>query len=69
MNKTYILALNMAEAKDYIRRQQGNPNDYVILNRPEQLYGTINPTVVFTEQAYKRRDYSDFYDVYRMRIR
>jgi hypothetical protein len=69
MNKTFILAFNYEEARDYIRRQKDNPADYIILNRPEQLYGTINPKVVFTANAYKREDYNEFYDVYRTRIR
>lgn len=69
MTKIYILAFNYDEAKDYIRRQKDNPTNYIILNRPEQLLGTINPKVVFTVNAYRRNDYNDFFDMYRTRLR
>ena len=65
----YILAFNYNEAKDYIRRQNQNPSDYIILNRPEQLQGTTNPKVVFTQNAYRRPDYNDFFDMYKTRQR
>ena len=62
--KTFILALNHHEAKNFIRK---NPNDYIILNRVEQLFGTVNPVVYITERAYMRPDYNDFMDVIKMR--
>lgn len=40
-----------------------NPGDYVILNRPEQLYGTIKPNVIVMINAYRREDYTDMMDV------
>ena len=69
MTRIYVLALTYEEAKDYIRRQKDNPVNYIILNRPEQLLGTINPKVVFTVNAYRRPDYNEFFDTYRTRLR
>ena len=39
-----------------------NEGDYIILNRPEQLYGTLNPTVRVMINAYRREDYTDMMD-------
>lgn len=60
MNKTFILAFNHNEAKTFMYK---NPGDYVILNRPEQLYGTIKPNVIVMINAYRREDYTDMMDV------
>ena len=54
MNKIFILAFNYHEAKSFINKNEG---DYVILNRPEQLQGTISPTVKIMINAYRRDDY------------
>jgi len=60
----FILAFNYEEAMQYIRK---NPGQYVILNRLEQLYGTINPNVIILPNAYRREDYGDYVDVIRSR--
>ena len=60
----FILAFNYEEARQYIRK---NPGQYVILNRLEQLYGTINPNVIILPNAYRREDYGDYVDVIRAR--
>ena len=62
--KTFILALNHQEAKSAIK---DNPNDYIILNRPEQLYGTENPIIKIMPNAYRREDYTDIMDIIRVR--
>ena len=62
--KTFILALNHNEAKNFIRK---NPNDYIILNRPEQLYGTENPTIKIMPNAYRREDFFDILDAIHIR--
>lgn len=71
MNKTFILAFNYDEAKNFIRkRNEGNPlelTEYIILNRREQLLGTVNPVVKVLPNAYRREDYNDFIDMIRMR--
>ena len=59
MNKVFILAFNHHEAKSFMNKNEG---DYIILNRPEQLYGTLNPTVRVMINAYRREDYSDMID-------
>jgi hypothetical protein len=60
MSTSFLLAFNHEDARNYIRK---NPNvNPIILNRPEQLYGTINPHVIITENAYRRPDYTDFKD-------
>jgi hypothetical protein len=64
MNKTFILAFNFHEAKSYIK---GNPNDYIIINGPEQLLGTERPLVKITPNAYRREDYTDIMDMIHIR--
>ena len=63
MNKTFILAFNYEEARQYIRKN----GEYIVLNRVEQLYGTINPMVVITPNAYRREDFTDMMDMIGMR--
>lgn len=64
--KTYILAFNYAEARSFIRK---NPGNYVILSRPEQLMGLINPDVVILPNAYRREDFTDLIDMINTRKR
>ena len=47
MNKVFVLALTYNEAKSFIYKNElnSNPGDYIILNSPEQLKGTQNPTI------------------------
>jgi hypothetical protein len=69
MNKVYILALNYSEAKGYMNNNPEYNTEYIVLNRPEQLYGTINPEVIVTSRAFHREDYNEFIDVIRTRKR
>lgn len=67
----FILAFNHDEARRFIR-DRGNPlekTEYVILNRPEQLFGSINPVVKILPNAYRREDYTDFMDMINTRKR
>ena len=59
MNKVFVLAFNYLEAKSYINKHEG---DYIILNSPDQLKGTIKPTVRIMINAYKREDFLDMMD-------
>jgi hypothetical protein len=66
MSKTFILAFNHEDAKNFTRKNPGlNP---IILNRPEQLLGTINPNVIITQNAYRRPDFTEFRDMIKTRI-
>ena len=64
MNKVFVLAFNYHEAKSFINKHEG---DYIILNRPEQLLGTISPTIKIMINAYRREDYLDMMDAIYMR--
>ena len=61
MNKVFVLALTYHEAKSFIYKN-GNPGDYIILNSPDQLNGTQNPTIKILSNAYKREDFLDMMD-------
>jgi hypothetical protein len=66
MSKTFILAFNHEDVKNFTRK---NPDvNPIILNRPEQLYGTINPHVIITQNAYRRPDFTEFKDIIKTRI-
>ncbi len=66
MNKVFVLAFNYHEAKSFIYKND-NPGDYIILNSPEQLKGTVSPTVKIMANAYKREDFLDMMDAITMR--
>lgn len=66
MNKIFILALTYHEAKSFIYKN-GNPGDYIILNSPDQLKGTIKPTVKIMINAYRREDFLDMMDAIHIR--
>ena len=66
MNKVFVLAFNYHEAKSFIYKN-GNPGDYIILNSPDQLNGTIKPTIKILPNAYKREDFLDMMDAISMR--
>ena len=61
MNKVFVLAFNYHEAKTFIYNN-GNPGDYIILNSPDQLKGTVKPTVKIMINAYRREDFLDMMD-------
>lgn len=69
VNKTFVLALNYHEAKSFIYKDDlnSNPGDYIILNNPDQLKGTISPTIKILSNAYKREDFLDMMDAISMR--
>ena len=64
MNKVFVLAFNYHEAKTFIYKGglNSNPGDYIILNSPDQLKGTQNPTIKILSNAYKREDFLDMMD-------
>lgn len=66
MMNTFILAFNHDEAKNYLRKN-AIEGKVTILNRPEQLFGTRNATVIVLSNAYRRDDYTDMMDTIRMR--
>ena len=69
MNKVFVLALTYNEAKSFIYKGglNSNPGDYIILNSPDQLKGTQNPTIKILSNAYKREDFLDMMDAISMR--
>jgi len=67
MERVYILASNFGEAKTYAKKHHNSGNEYVILNRPEQLHGIMNPKVYISPNAFLRPDYEDFMDMIRTR--
>ena len=66
MNKVFVLAFNYHEAKSFIYKNE-NPGDYIILNSPDQLKGTISPTIKIMPNAYRREDFLDMMDAIIMR--
>ena len=66
MNKVFVLAFNYHEAKSFIYKND-NPGDYIILNSPDQLKGTISPTIKIMPNAYRREDFLDMMDAITMR--
>ena len=69
MNKVFVLALTYNEAKSFIYKDglNSNPGDYIILNSPDQLKGTQNPTIKILSNAYRREDFLDMMDAISMR--
>ena len=66
MNKVFVLAFNYHEAKSFIYKNE-NPGDYIILNSPDQLKGTVTPQVKIMPNAYRREDFLDMMDAIYMR--
>ena len=66
MNKTFVLAFNYHEAKSFIYKNE-NPGDYIILNSPDQLKGTVTPIVKIMPNAYRREDFLDMMDAIHIR--
>ena len=66
MNKVFVLAFNYHEAKSFIYKND-NPGDYIILNSPDQLKGTISPTIKIMPNAYRREDFLDMMDAITVR--
>ena len=66
MNKVFVLAFNYHEAKSFIYKNS-NPGDYIILNSPDQLKGTVTPQGRVMPNAYRREDFLDMMDAIYMR--
>ena len=66
MDKVFVLAFNYHEAKSFIYKKD-NSGNYIILNSPDQLKGTIKPTVKIMPNAYRREDFLDMMDAISMR--
>ena len=64
MNKIFVLAFNLYEAKSFISK---NPGVCIILNSPDQLMGTVSPTIRIMPNAYRREDFLDMMDAITMR--
>ena len=70
MNKTFILAFNLHEAKSFVKRNpESNQylNEYIVLHSPDQLRMVITPRVIITPNAYIREDYTDMIDAINIR--
>ena len=70
MNKTFILAFNLHEAKSFVKKNpERNPflNEYIVLHSPDQLRMVITPRVIITPNAYIREDYTDMIDAINIR--
>lgn len=63
---TFILAFTYEEARNYIRKN-AITDKIIVLNRPEQLLGTIKANIIVLPNAYRREDYTDIMDMIRMR--
>ena len=66
VNKIFVLAFNYHEAKSFIYKNE-NPGDYIVLNSPDQLRGTVSPTIRIMPNAYRREDFLDMMDAITMR--
>jgi hypothetical protein len=66
VNKVFVLAFNYHEAKSFINKNE-NPGEYIVLNSPDQLSGTVSPTIRIMPNAYRREDYLDMMDAITMR--
>ena len=66
MDKVFVLAFNYHEAKSFIYKNE-NPGDFIILNSPDQLRGTVTPQVKIMPNAYRREDFLDMMDAISMR--
>ena len=70
MNKTFILAFNLHEARSFVKKNpERNPflNDYTVLHSPDQLMGIQKPRVIILPNAYRREDYTDMMDAINIR--
>ena len=70
MNKTFILAFNLHEARSFVKKNpERNPflNEYIVLHSPDQLRMAITPRVIITSNAYIREDYNDMIDAINIR--
>jgi len=52
MIKKFIIGFNYDDVRYFIKN---NP-EYVFLNKKEQLEGTINPHVILSTKAFRRKD-------------
>jgi len=55
MTKKFIIGLNYDDVRYFINN---NP-EYEFLNKKEQLMGTINPYVILSSKAFRRKDITE----------
>ena len=70
MNKTFILAFNLHEAKSFVKKNpESNQylNEYIVLHSPDQLRMERTPRVIILPNAYRREDYTDMMDAINIR--
>jgi hypothetical protein len=64
MTKKFIIGLNYDDVRYFIKN---NP-EYEFLNKKEQLMGTINPHVILSSKAFRRKDINELMEVLQTRM-
>jgi len=64
MTKKFIIGLNYEDVRYFIRN---NP-EYEYLNGKEQLMGLINPQVILSSRAFKRKDIRELMEYVQTRM-
>ena len=64
MTKKFIIGLNYEDVRYFIRN---NP-EYEYLNGREQLMGLVNPHVILSSRAFKRKDIRDLMEYVQTRM-
>lgn len=62
-NKKYILGGTQHQVIDYCRSKGIRPNEVVIVNKEEQLYGINIDTIIFIGTYWMRRDINRITDI------
>ena len=65
MTRKFIIGLNYEDVRYFIRN---NP-EYEYLNGREQLHGTINPHVILSSRAFRRKDIRELMEYVQTRMR
>ena len=64
MIKKFIIGLNYDDVRYFIKN---NP-EFEFLNKKEQLMGTINPYVILSSKAFRRKDINELMEVLQTRM-
>jgi hypothetical protein len=64
MIKKFIIGLNYDDVRYFIKN---NP-EFEFLNKKEQLMGTINPHVILSSKAFRRKDINELMEVLQTRM-
>ena len=64
MTKKFIIGFNYEDVRYFIKN---NP-EYEFLNKKEQLLGTINPHVILSSKAFRRKDITELMEVLKTRM-